>query len=93
MKTKKILPQLLGEIFTPIRNFMISCGEEYESTYYVLLNLFLNFLVIFFLVRIISNSTSSAVQVVVSLILVIHLFLWLCWSLKDILKIKNGGKE
>ena len=93
MIKEKVLPQLVKEITKPLLDMVIVIGLEYDKCYDFVLNLFLNFLVIYFLIDIIVKSSSEFIQIVVSCVLVAHLFLWLCWSLKDILVIKDGDKN
>ncbi len=100
MTKDKVLPQLVKEITKPIIRLITCLGEEYETSYAFVLNIFLNFLVIYFLTKAILISTSTIVQIVISCVLVTHLFLWICWMMKDILNDmlddicgKNGGKK
>ncbi len=89
MKNKKqeILPQLFKELmqkFVKLANYL-AIGYEQGSEY--ILHLFLNFGIIWFFIKIIIPhfESGSISQLLTIIVLVIHLIMWLCWLISEVL--------
>lgn len=93
-KKKSVLEELCKEIkglFVELINFF---AVAYEQGSEYILHLFLNVGIIYFLVKVITHFNAGSIsQIIISLVLVTHLFMWLCWMLNDILNRKEGLKN
>ena len=84
-KKEKILPKILEEIMEKNVKLINFFSEAYIQGSEYILHLFLNVGIIYFLIKIMNHFESGGIsQIILSIVLVIHLIMWLCWMINNL---------
>lgn len=68
-----------------IKKLIKSIAEDYEESSKWLIHLVFNFVIIYFMIYVLSTTNKISIQIVFAMSLVIHLGMWLIWMLDKML--------
>ncbi len=90
-----MIDEKISKISYKVGKFIKPIGNEYEKCSKQVHHLIMNFIIIYLFMNVRNWKDSNLIQIVISLTLVGHLFMWLCWSLSGLFKDERvkGGKR